>query len=123
MPGVEYRVRSSGSVETAEVGLEVPSVVDVRRSGHGDEFGGRRVLADFGRDAECHRSRRHFHIVGDDGVRAHQCASPHDGAVQHHRSVADERTGFDGAPLQMNLVANHAVIADDGRMHRRGVEH
>ncbi len=65
---------------------------------------------------------RHFRVVEHDGVGGNDGTGAHDHTMQHDGAVADEGTVLDRAAFEMDDVADHAVVADCGRMHQRRVQ-
>ena len=65
---------------------------------------------------------RHDRVVEHDGVGGDDRPAVHDDPVQHDRAVADQAPRLDRARLEVHDVADHAVVADDGRLLERGVQ-
>ena len=88
-----------------------------------DVLTARPALFDAGRSADGQRTRRDLGVVEHDRVGSDDGAGPNDAAMQHLGVIADEHAVFDGAALEMDLVPEGAVVADDRERERRGVQH
>src|SRR5205823_2797321 len=79
------------------------------------------AIADAGRYADGQRARRYLRTVEHDRVRTDDRSAVHHDAVQHDGAGADEAPGLDPAALEVDEMADHAVVADSSGMHAGGV--
>jgi len=115
--------RDPGSVEPAEVGAVLHRSPNVLLAASVDVLTTSAPLLDGGRRPDGDRSAGDLGVVQHHGIRSDDRTGPNDTPVEHHGPVADEDVILDRAPLEMDQMTEHAIVADDRRPLRRGVQH
>src|SRR5215218_2361080 len=114
---------STGSVDPPQLAAVSGGPGDVLLDAARDLLHAGPIGLDGRRCADGEGARRHVDVVEDDGVGGDDGSGADDRAMQDDRPVGDHRPVLHDAPLEVDDVADHALVADDRRVVDGGVQH